>query len=88
MKMFVRRWWVFWLTGFMYAILGMFNSLNGAISQMTDDSWEKMFDGSVVNSRSFWILVSTVAIGTLQPLRALMNGDYQKAKGTSPDAKG
>lgn len=75
-----KRWWMFWLTAAMYATIGMCTALTSAVSQMTDEQWEQMLTHPVYTSRSFWILVPTTILGGFSQVRALMNGEYQKAK--------
>lgn len=87
MKPIINRWWMFWLSAASYMVLGFFASLNVGVSQMSGEAWNRMFDVHFLRSQDFWILASSTAVGTLLPLRALMNGDYQKAKGPSSDAK-
>lgn len=80
MKIFVRRWWMFFLTAAMYGIIGACTAFLSAIGQIDDPSWEKMVSSQFYAHKSFWILSISMLLAALTQVRALMNGDYHKAK--------
>lgn len=69
----------------MYGLIGACTALTSAVSQMTDEQWEAALRHPFYSSRAFWIVVPTVILGGFSQVRALMNGEYQKAKENSPN---
>lgn len=74
----LKKWKMFLITAVMYAAIGGLNALNAGLSQMTEEQWDRLLEASFLSSRVFWILLCSVLLGFLTPIRALMNGEYQK----------
>lgn len=80
MKIFVRRWWLFFLTASMYGTIGACTAFLSAVGQIDDSAREKMASSDFYAHKAFWILLISMILAALTQIRGLMNGDYHKAK--------